>query len=150
MEARVSCLCCPARGTGAACRTPSELAHVGCLRAFSFQSLSVAVVFTGHGRVEPPCQTRRGPCRASWSVSRVASSARLDLLPGCQSESSAQLSVHRLRGWWTLSLFMPVRFPGQAHQRRIRGRHSQLSVVRPCGRSCCVFASSRRGWRSVP
>ena len=34
--------------------------------------------------------------------------------------------------------------------RRVRGRHSQLSVVKPCGKSCGVFASSRWGWLSVP
>ena len=66
MEARVSCLCRSARGTGAACR--GHLPHVlivslrlgayawgncpcRCLRALSFKSLSVAVVLRGHGRV---------------------------------------------------------------------------------------------------
>ena len=76
-------------------------------------------------------------CCVCGVLSRVSASA-----------STAVCSSRRCL--WSFSLSMPVCVPQQAHRRRVRGRHTQHSVLKPCGTCCYVFASSCRGWLTVP
>ena len=123
--------------------------------------------------VEPPCQiwstlvriasvVLPGPC--SCLGFRAAVPSRLPERPrpsalvpavvtACELGASARSRVSwltGLRGWWSLSLSMPVRLQQQAHKRRVGGHQSPISVVSHCGWSCCVFVSSRRALLDVP